>query len=55
MISLADLLFLAGLAAIVGGAWQIGTGQGIVACGGTACLAAYVLRWHRLARRRRRG
>ena len=54
MISIADLMFLAGLAAVVGGAWQIGTGHGIVACGGTVCLAAVVLKRIQLARRRRR-
>ena len=54
MINLADLLFLIGLAAVVGGAWHIGTGQGIVACGGAVCLAAYVWRRIQLARRRRR-
>lgn len=54
MISLADLLFLAGLAVVVGGCWYTGIGLGVAACGGVVCLGALVLRRVQWARKRRR-
>ena len=55
MISLADLLFLIGMTAVIGGGWYCGTGPGVIASGVAVCLLAYVWRRVQLARARRRG
>ena len=54
MVSIADLLFVAGLAVVVVGGWYCGTGPGVMVSGGTFCLMAFVARRVQLARRRTR-
>lgn len=54
MISIADLLFLAGVACCLAGCWLAGVPAFVVGVGVTVCLMSYVIRRIQLARRRRR-
>lgn len=52
MISIADLLFLTGIATALAGCWLRGVSDFVVGVGVAVCLAAIVLRRVQLARRR---
>ena len=54
MISIADVLFLAGVGCTLAGCWLRGVPDFMVGVGLTVCLGAYVLRRIQLARRRGR-
>jgi hypothetical protein len=54
MISLADLLFLVGVALVLTGCWHRGLADFAIGLGFAVCLAAYVGRRIQIARDRRR-
>ena len=54
MISIADLLFLAGVGCCLAGCWLRGVPDFMVGVGLSVCVASYVIRRIQLARKRRR-
>jgi len=54
MISIADILFVVGVACAVAGCWLKTVPDGLIGLGIALCLGAFVVRRIQLARRRRK-